>query len=111
MLSADDYWKLTGGSKLSDRQKQDVLIDMMNGALSSADAMKTLCVTNRNDLNKMAVELGVGIRDKLLAEKNNKRNAFFAKIAKGEARSSDASLFRDVAVKCRGRAKFRSSEY
>lgn len=111
MLSAEDYWKLTGGSVLSDMERRDVLIDIMNGEISAADAMKMLCVTNRDDLNKMSVELGVGVRDKLLTVKNDKRNAFFVDVANGKARSSDAFLFRDVALKCRGRAKFRSSEY
>jgi hypothetical protein len=111
LLSADGYWKLTGGSKLDDQQKRDVLIDLMNGEVSAAAAMKTLCVTNSNDLKKMSVELGVGVRDKLLSEKNDKRNAFFADIASGKARASDAMLYRKVAVQCRGRAKFRSTEY
>jgi len=111
MLSAEDYWKLTGGCVLSNIERRDVLIDMMNGETSAADAMKMLCVTNRDDLNKMSVELGVGVRDKLLTVKNDKRNAFFADVANGKAHSSDAFLFRDVALKCRGRAKFRSSEY
>lgn len=111
MLSADDYWKLTGGSKLDDQGRRDVLIDMMNGEISAADAMKMLCLTNRNDLNTMCAELGIGVRDVLLTEKNAKRNAFFAEVANGKARASDAFMFRDVAVKCRGRAKFRSSEY
>lgn len=79
LLSADDYWKLTGGSKLDDQQKHDVLIDLMNGEISAAAAMKALCVTNRNELNKMSVELGIGIRDQLLDEKNEKRNAFFCR--------------------------------
>jgi prevent-host-death family protein len=111
LLSAEDYWKLTGGCKLDEMGKRDVLIDLMNGEVSAAEAMKTLCVASRNDLNKMAVELGVGVRDKLLADKNDKRNAFFADVANGSANSSDAFLFSEVAVKCRGRAKFRSSEY
>jgi antitoxin (DNA-binding transcriptional repressor) of toxin-antitoxin stability system len=111
MLSADAFWKLTGGCKLSDQAQRDVLIDMQNGEISTADTMKTLCVTNRNELNKLSTKLGVGVRDKLLAEKNDKRNAFFSDIANGIASSSDAILYKEVAVKCRGKAKFRSSEY
>ncbi len=111
LLSADEYWNLTGGCKLDDQAKRDVLIDMKNGEISTVGAMKTLCVASRNDLNKMATKLGVGIQDKLLAEKNDKRNAFFAEVAKGKANSSDAFLFGNMAAKCRGRAKFKSSEY
>ena len=111
ILSAEDYWKLSGGCKLNDQEKRDVLIDMMNGEITTADAMKALCVTQRNDLNKLSIELGVGVRDKLMIEKNDKRNQFFEDIAKGRARTSDAFLIADIAVKCRGRAKFRSSEY
>ena len=111
MLSADDYWKLIGGCQLSDQEKRDVLIDLRNGDMTATDAMKMLCVTHRNDLNVLAAELGVGIKDKLMDEKNDKRNSFFKDVANGIARSSDAFLFTDVAVKCRGQAKFRSSEY
>jgi prevent-host-death family protein len=111
MLSADEYWKLSGGCKLSDQAKRDVLIDMRNGEISAAVAMKALCVSHRNDLKKMTIELGVGVRDKLMIAKNDKRNAFFQDVAKGVARSSDAFLFKEMAAKCRGRAKFRSSEY
>jgi prevent-host-death family protein len=111
LLSADDYWKLTGGNKLSDKEMRDVLIDMMNGEISVAGAMKVLYVTKRCDLNKMSTRLGVGVRDKLMTEKHDRRNAFFAKVDKGEARPSDAFLFADAAVKCRGRAKYRSTEY
>lgn len=111
MLSADDYWKLIGGCKLSDEGKRDVLIDMKNGEVTVADAMKMLCVANRNELNKISAALGVGVKDKWLSEKNDKRNAFFADVANGIARTSDAFLLKDVAAKCRGRAKFRSSEY
>jgi prevent-host-death family protein len=111
LLSADDYWKLTGGCKLNDQGKRDVLIDMMNGEVTAADAIKTLCVASRNELTIMTNELGAGVQDKFLAQKNVKRNAFFAEVAEGKANSSDAFLFRGVAVKCRGRAKFKSSEY
>lgn len=111
MLSADDYWKLIGGCQLSDQEKRDVLIDMKNGEVTVADAMKMLCVANRNELNKISAALGVGVKDKWLSEKNDKRNAFFADVANGITRTSDAFLLKDVAAKCRGRAKFRSSEY
>ena len=66
ILSAEDYWKLSGGCKLNDQEKRDVLIDMMNGEISTTDALKALCVTHRNDLNKLSIELGVGVRDKLM---------------------------------------------
>ncbi len=111
LLSADEYWKLSGGSKLGDQGKRDVLIDLMNGEISAAAAMKALCLTQRDELKKLSAELGVGVKDKWMAEKNEKRNAFFADVASGKARAADAMLFREVAVKCRGRAKFRSSEY
>lgn len=111
LLSADEYWKLSGSSKLPDKEAHDVLIDMMNNDISVAKAMKILRVTRRDDLNKLSSRLGVGAKDKLMAEKNNKRNAFFAKVSRGEASPSDAFLFSGVAAKCRGRAKFRSDEY
>lgn len=111
LLSAEDYWKLNGGSKLGEQEKRDVLIDLMNGEITAVAAMKALCLTQRSELKKVSAELGVGVKDKLLSEKNDKRNAFFADIASGKARAADAMLYREAAVKCRGRAKFRSSEY
>lgn len=111
LLSADEYWKLSGSNKLSDKEVHDVLIDMMNNDISAAKAMKILCVTRRDDLNKLSSRLGVGVKDKFMTEKTNKRNAFFAKVSRGEASPSDAFLFSGVAAKCRGRAKFRSDEY
>lgn len=111
MLSADEYWKLSGGCQLSDQAKRDILIDLRNGEISAVVAMKALCVSHRSELKKLAIELGVGVRDKLMIEKNDKRNAFFRNIANGTARSSDAFLVQEVATKCRGKAKFRSSEY
>lgn len=111
MLSADDYWKLIGGCQLSDQEKRDVLIDMENGEVAVANAMKMLCVANRNELNKISAALGIGVKDKWLSEKNDKRNAFFADVTNGIARTSDAFLLKDVGAKSRGRAKFRSSEY